>query len=135
MSINLDSSLLTYMQLLKDNEHLPKLAKSHGMKVISADFIPYWLYEQVVETGKHEGSGDLTTIMYNITQTLFNASEDNEIYLLKMKKEIDKLNSSNYDYIISDIILVDIMYKVLGIMATQWLLWTSQITMLQHYTQ
>ena len=33
-------------------EHLPKLAKSHRMKVTSVDFIPYWLYEQVVETGK-----------------------------------------------------------------------------------
>ena len=67
--------------------NLPKLAKSHRMKVTSVDFIPYWLYEQVVETGKHEGSGDLTTIMYNITQTLFNASEDNETYLLKIKKD------------------------------------------------
>ena len=93
-------------------EHLPKLAKSHGMKVISADFIPYWLYEQVVETGKHEGSGDLTTIVYNITQTLFNASEDNEIYFLKMKKEIDKLNSSNYDYIISDIATAYVGYYI-----------------------
>ena len=93
-------------------EHLPKLANSHGMKVISADFIPGWVYEQVVETGKHEGSGDLTTILYNITQTLFNASEDNEMYLLKMKKEIDKLNSSNYDYIISDIATAYVGYYI-----------------------
>ena len=36
---------------------------------------------------KHEGSGDLSTIIYNTTQTLFNASEDNETYLLKIKKD------------------------------------------------
>ena len=54
----------------------------------------------------------LTAFLYNITRILFNANEDNEIYLLKMKKEIDKLNSSNYDYIISDIATAYVGYYI-----------------------
>ena len=54
----------------------------------------------------------LTAFLYNITQILFNANEDNEIYLLKMKKEIDKLNSSNYDYIICDIATAYVGYYI-----------------------
>ena len=54
----------------------------------------------------------LTAFLYNIRQILFNANEDNEMYLLKMKKEIDKLNSSNYDYIISDIATAYVGYYI-----------------------
>ena len=82
-------------------EHLPTLAESHGIKYISADFIPRWVYEMSTETGKHEGNANFLVFMYNMTQMLSNVSKD-DLFLFKMKHHINKMNSSDYNYIISD---------------------------------
>ena len=92
-------------------EHLPTLAKSNGMEYITADFIPRWVYEMSTETSKHEGNANFLIFMYNITQMLSNFSKD-DVYLFNMKKFIDKMNSSDYDYIISDVAVTPILYYV-----------------------
>ena len=91
-------------------EHLPEKAKSRGIEFISADFIPLWLYKQDTEGGKHRNNTNILTMMYSVTNVLFNSSEDGDIYLVKMKKIIDTMKSSDYDYIVSDITFLPLMY-------------------------
>ena len=108
-------------------EHLPTLAKSHGMEFISVDFIPHWVYESITQSAKQKESANLLTTMYNLTHTLFNVSTNSGIFsMLKMKEFVDKKNGSNYDYIISDLPVISVMYyiqrvwntnNIMGIMA------------------
>ena len=94
-------------------EHLSTLAKSHGMEFISIDFIPHWIYESITQSAKQKDSANLLTTMYNLTHTLLNVSKDNGIFsVLKMKEFVDKTNGSNYDYIISDLPAIPVMYYI-----------------------
>ena len=72
-------------------EHLPTLAKSHGMEFISVDFIPHWVYESITQSAKQKDSANLLTTMYNLTQTLLNVNTNSGIFsMLKMKEFVDK---------------------------------------------
>ena len=99
--INRGHRVTTMGPTIEGYEHLPTLAESHGIKYISADFIPRWVYEMTTETGKHEGRANFLVFMYNISQMLSNVSK-NDLFLFKMKHVINEMNSSDYDYIVSD---------------------------------
>ena len=94
-------------------EHLPTLAKSHGMEFISIDFIPHWIYESITQSAKQKDSANLLTTMYKLMHTLLNVSMNNGIFsVLKMKEFVDKTYGSNYDYIISDLPAIPVMYYI-----------------------
>ena len=54
-------------------------------------------------------------MMYSATNVLYNSSEDDDIYLIKMKKIIDTMKSSDYDYVVSDVTVLPLMYYMLQI--------------------
>ena len=92
-------------------EHLPKLAKSHGIKFISTEFTPRWVYELMIQTGKRNDNVDFLTFMSNMTYMMFNLSKNDDI-VKNVKNILDKMNSTDYDYIVSDFTTTSLMYYV-----------------------
>ena len=99
--------------IVETYEHLPEKAKSRGIEFISADFIPLWVYKQDTESGKHRNNTNILTMMYSVTNVLFNSSENGDNYLFKMKKIIDTMKSDDYDYVVSDITVLPLMHYML----------------------
>ena len=92
-------------------EHLPKLAESHGMKFISTEFTPRWVYDLMTQSGKHNDNVNFLTFMANMTYMMFNLSKNDDI-VKNVKNILDKMNNSDYDYIVSDFASASLMYYV-----------------------
>ena len=74
-------------------EHLPKLAESHGMKFISTEFTPRWVYELMTQCGKHNDNVNFLTFMANVTYMMFNLNKNDDI-VKNVKNILDKMINS-----------------------------------------
>lgn len=93
---------------LEGYEHLNTLKWNLNIAIIKSNVVSKETYNQFTRSSQHNGSA--FQWMYNMTQffTSFSTSEDN--YLIKMRETIDKINQSNFNYIISEQATMSIMY-------------------------
>ena len=96
---------------LEDYEHLPELAKSNGIVYIQSSYLPKSTYNAFKMNAQHSENTSVFRIVYNLTRFLFE-EHDVENYLIGLRKSIDKLNSSNYDYVIVESAAFHLLFYV-----------------------
>ena len=74
-------------------KHLPKLAESHGMKFISTEFTPRWVYDLMTQCGKHNENVNFLTFMANVTYMMLNLNKNDDI-VKNVKNIFDKMINS-----------------------------------------
>ena len=67
--------------------------------LVLVDFIPCWVYEMTIETGKYERGANFLHVQHD--SELCNVSKDDG-FIFKMKHLINEMNNNDYDYIVSD---------------------------------
>ena len=96
---------------LERYEHLPQSAEKQGITFISVGLEPYSEYEKLTSAGKHANS-NMLVLMYNLTQLTKDEESVKNNYFIRMRKAVDNMTPSDYDYFISDNAVATILFYI-----------------------
>jgi glucuronosyltransferase len=93
-------------------EHIPRLITSSGIQFINCANISKDIFMDYIHSTQFDGaSGSVIELVYNISEfasRLNNATHED--YLITMRKTIDTLNGSHYDYLIGEHEVVGLLH-------------------------